>query len=240
MFTVYQCKHILKLQYFFKDFLSILLPDSCLACDRILVTHEEVICTQCMYHLPLTGFHHYPDNETARQLWGKLDFRIAVSMFHLSKHSRVERLVHRLKYENKPQIGLFLGKMYGKILKEELTKNEVEGIVPVPIHKKKLRQRGYNQSLQFAKGMSLVTGLPVYDGFLRRRIYSASQVQKIRVERYDNVKNVFAMRDNSGVLNNKHILLVDDILTTGATICEAGKILLKSGSQISVATIARA
>lgn len=211
-----------------------------MACDGGLYSHEDVLCTDCLYHLPLTGFHQYQDNETARQLWGKLDFQMAVSMLHLSKDSRVERLVHRLKYENQPQVGVFLGKLYGTMLKQVLTVNQVDGIIPVPIHDKKLRQRGYNQSLQFAKGLSMTTGLSLYDDVLLRQVYSVSQIQKSRVERYENVEGAFAVREVGQLLEDKHVLLVDDILTTGATICEAGQTLQETGARISIATIARA
>lgn len=211
-----------------------------MACRTVLYTHEEIICTECLYHLPLTDFHLDIENDTVKQLWGKLDFEVALSMLYLSKDSRVERLLHQLKYGNKPQIGVFLGKIYGKNLKDFSNLQQFDLITAVPIHPKKHRERGYNQAFQFAKGLSQSLSLPVSEAVLQRNIYSISQTKKSRSERYDNVSGVFALHRNAGSLQDKHILLVDDILTTGATVCEAGEVLRKAGAKVSIMTIARA
>jgi len=192
-----------------------------------------------LYHLPITDFHQDKNNQTAKQLWGKLDFQYAMSMLYLAKSSRVEQLLYRLKYGNQPEIGEFLGKYYGKMLQEAGILNTVDLIIPIPLHRSKLRLRGYNQSSQFAKGLSKAGGIPWTDRVLIRKKATVSQTKKSRTERYENVEDVFVLRD-AGALENKHVLLVDDVLTTGATICSAGNQLVRAGAAVSVATIARA
>lgn len=230
----------MNLKAFLKDLLHTLLPELCMACDDVLLAQEDILCTMCRYHLPLTDFHLDAENETARQLLGKLDFQSAMSMLYFSKSSRAERLIHQLKYGNKPQIGIFLGRMYGLTLKDIAFQQSFDMIIPVPIHTKKLRQRGYNQAYQFVKGLSESLYIPAYENILERKVHSVSQIKKSRSERYDNVKGVFVVSKNSPSLKDKHILLVDDILTTGATICEAGSVLCTAGAKVSIVTIARA
>ncbi len=224
---------------FLKDFVHIFLPKVCVSCDASLLSHEEILCTDCVYHLPITDFHHDEQNETAQQLWGKLDFRQAMSMLYLAKSSRVEKLVYKLKYDNQPEIGVLLGHLYAGMLQQTGIFDQLDMIVPVPVHKNKLRKRGYNQSSQFAKGLSKRSGVPWSEDVLIRIKATESQTRKKRIERYDNVEDVFALK-RPLLVKDKHILLVDDVLTTGATICVAGNRLVQAGATVSVATIARA
>ncbi len=224
---------------FLKDFVHIFLPKVCVACDSSLLSHEEVLCTACIYHLPITDFHQDKQNETAQQLWGKLDFQEAMSMLYLAKSSRVEKLVYKLKYGNQPEIGVFLGEYYARMMLRTGFFDQLDMIIPIPIHKSKLRKRGYNQSSQFAKGLSKESGVPWSENVLIRAKATESQTRKSRIERYDNVEGVFALKKPS-LVKGKHILLVDDVLTTGATICVAGSQLTEAGATISVMTIARA
>lgn len=224
---------------YLNDLLHIFLPQLCQACGESLMYSEEVLCTVCHYHLPLTDFHLDDKNETAQQLWGKLHFIQAVSMLYLSKSSRVEKLLHRLKYQNQPEIGVYLGKMYAQKLSNTGFFETIDLIAPIPIHRSKRIKRGYNQASQFAKGLSIYTHVPWDEETLIRTVASVSQTQKSRLERYDNVDGVFAVRDPQAI-QGKHILLVDDVLTTGATLSVAGNALIDAGAQVSVMTIARA
>lgn len=230
----------MKLQNYLLDFFHILLPKLCSACDKSLLAHEELICTECAYHLPFTDFHFDENNESARQLWGKLDAVFAYSMLYLSKSSRVEKLMHKLKYDNQPEIGVYLGKLYGKKLLRDKVSMDIDMIVPIPLHQSKFRKRGYNQATCFAEGLSEVLNISVENNLLMRSVASASQTTKSRLDRYDNVHNVFKINPKYQLdLMDKSILLVDDILTTGATIVEAGNVLNERGARVSVMTIAR-
>jgi len=228
-----------KLSSFFKDFVHIFFLKICVTCGGELLSHEDMLCSLCLYHLPLTDFHRDSENETARQLWGKLDCRHAMSMLYLAKSSRVEQLLYKLKYGHHPEIGVFFGEYYGKILQNAAVLDRVDIILPVPLHKSKLRKRGYNQSSQFAKGLSKASALPWADDILIRTAATVSQTTKSRTERYENVEGVFTLKETEAV-QDKHILLVDDVLTTGATICAVGNLLIEAGATVSVATIARA
>lgn len=230
----------MKLQTYWRDFLHLFFPEACAGCAHTLLYQEELLCTGCLFHLPRTDFHLDKDNETARQLWGKLEYRFAVSMLKLSKDSITERLIHQLKYGNKPQVGAYLGRMYAGTLQNSGLLKEIDFIVPIPLHSSKLKKRGYNQSFYFAQGLSEVLSIPCDPLNLVRVRSSVSQTQKSRVDRYDNVEDVFACT-NHEKFEGKHILLVDDVLTTGATIASAGNMLIRASQcQISVATIARA
>ncbi|MCA5005342.1 ComF family protein [Sphingobacterium sp. WQ 366] len=162
-----------------------------MACEDTLMVNEDMLCTKCMYHLPFTDFHLDPNNETAKQLWGKIQFEQAFSMLHLAKSSRVETLLHKLKYKNHPEIGLFLGNLYAAKLSTLNT--HWDYVVPIPIHKDKLRKRGYNQAAEFARGLSAALNVEMNEDILIREISSVSQIQKSRTERYDNVKGVFLL-----------------------------------------------
>jgi ComF family protein len=227
------------IRQYFQDFVHLLFPSICVGCETSLFSHEELLCTACLYHLPFTDFHLDADNATVRQLWGKLDFQFAISMLYLSKSSRVEKIVYNLKYGNQPEVGYYLGKMYARKLLEGFDMGQIDLILPVPLHRSKLRKRGYNQSSYFAKGLAEGLEKAWSDTLLLRLTATISQTKKSRSDRYDNVENIFYIKDQK-MVKDKHILIVDDVLTTGATISSLGNVLIDAGAQVSVATIARA
>lgn len=223
-----------------QSFIHVFLPKLCCGCDKALFADEDVLCLACLYHLPLTDFHLDKNNESARQLLGKLDFEFATSMLYLSKASPVERLLHKMKFKGFPEIGDYLGNLYGTALVHLHQEIPFDYIIPIPLHPSKLRKRGYNQAECFAKGLANRLEVDLLNNYLIRFINSDSQVTKARVERYDNVEKVFGLSAHYVSLSDKHILLVDDVLTTGATLCVAGNILKNSGARVSVVTLARA
>lgn len=222
------------------DFIALMFPQLCQACGTSLFAGEQVICTECHYDLPYTNFHQRPDNAAARQFWGRLQLNAVYVMLHFVKGGMVQNMVHRLKYRNSPKIGNKLGELAGKQLAEADNYRDIDLIIPVPLHPRKLKQRGYNQSAKFAEGLALKLNKPVDVVNLYRLKHTGTQTLKSRFSRYENMKDVFDVLDTE-TLAGKHILLVDDIITTGSTIEACAQALLKiPGVKISVAAIAYA
>jgi len=222
------------------DFVGLLFPQLCPACGEGLMANEQVICTSCQYSLPLTNFHQQPDNIVARQFWGKVNLQAAYALYYFTKGGKVQNLVHHLKYKGMQQIGHAVGNIAGV----QLVKNEIfystEVIIPVPLHKKRLKQRGYNQSTCFAEGLAQKLNAVVDEKSLVRIKATETQTKKGRFTRFENMQEVFSIIDPEK-LKNKHILLVDDIVTTGSTLEACAAELLKiEGVKLSIATIAYA
>ena len=223
---------------YFADFVSLIFPELCQACAKSLYRNEEMICADCLYHLPYTNFHQQSDNPVAQQFWGRVPLEAAAAMFYFSKGSRVQNLMHQLKYKNKPEVGVYLGKLAGKRLLENPVFTAADMIIPVPLHKQKLLKRGYNQSLSFAEGLSEKMLISIEIENLIRTTGTESQTKKSRTSRYENMKEVFSVK-NPEKLTGKHILLVDDIVTTGATLEACCNVLLTVPDvKISIAAIA--
>lgn len=222
------------------DFTSLLFPHLCPACGETLMANEHIMCTDCRYSLPFTNFHLQADNVVARQFWGKLHIEAAYAMYYFQKGGKVQNLLHHLKYKNMPQIGKVLGEIAGgQLLKSENFK-QIDHIIPVPLHKRRMRERGYNQSACFAEGLSEKLNADVVNHNLIRIRHTDTQTHKSRFARFENMQQVFAVK-NPDELYNKHILLVDDTVTTGSTLEACGIELLKiPGVKLSIATIAYA
>lgn len=233
---LYTCKMKFVIRYA-EDFFSLFFPQLCSGCGKNLFKNENIICTDCHYNLPYTDFHQDPENAVARQFWGRIPFNAACAFLHFNKGSRVQNLMHQLKYNNKPEVAFKLGEMYGLKLMSSEAVTSIDAIIPVPLHPAKQKKRGYNQSEYFAKGLSQSLNIPV-DLNLQRRIFTDSQTRKSRFVRYENMRDVFVIANHSSLLN-KHVLLVDDVITTGATIEACALELLKiNGLKLSIGTIA--
>ncbi|MGY2130749.1 ComF family protein [Hymenobacter sp. HD11105] len=222
------------------DFVSLIFPQVCLACTESLARGEDHICTGCRAQLPYTDYHKLSpnDNPLARKFWGKLPVRHSLSYLRFLRRGRVQHLLHQLKYQGQQDVGRVLGRWYGAELSDFGLASEFDLIVPVPLHPRKLAKRGYNQSDSFAEGLSLSLNVPWNATALRRNEHTASQTRKNRTERWQNVAEVFEVAAPESVLG-KRILVVDDVLTTGATLEACAAALLAAGcSQVSIATIA--
>jgi ComF family protein len=217
--------------------IGIVYPQFCAACGNVLFLNEEVLCLNCYAELPRTGFHTDPENEVARLFWGRLPVRNATSFIYFNKNSRYRQILHELKYKGQQRVGIEMGRLFGLELKETPFAR-ADLILPVPLHSSKYRKRGYNQSELFARGISQILGIPVTSGLVIRTMETTTQTKKTRYERWVNVKDTFQIQD-PGSLRDKHILLVDDVITTGATIeaC-AGALLLVNGVTLSIASLA--
>ena len=222
------------------DFVSLLFPELCYACGDSLIGDEELICTNCIYNLPYTNFHQQADNIVARQFWGKLPVAHAFALFYFTKGGKVQELMHQFKYKNIPLIGNKLGQIAGRQLIQTDGFKQIDAIIPVPLHKSRLRKRGYNQSACFAEGLAGILNVPVITDNLVRKHATETQTHKSRFERAVNMEDVFTLH-NATALAGKHVLLVDDVITTGSTLEACGTALLAApGLSLSIATIAYA
>lgn len=225
---------------FINDFLSLFFPASCQICNAVLSKNEKLICTNCLGHLPYTQWHKDETNPLHSVFWGKIPIVGATAMFYFHKDNNVQKLMHQFKYKGIRELGFYIGKRYGAQLKEANPFKEVDFIIPIPLHPKKLKTRGYNQSDIFANGLSKAMKVDVLTDLLYRKVASETQTRKSKIERWENVKAIFDVR-NPEELMGKHILLVDDVITTGSTMEACAHVLLEIPDiKISVAAIAAA
>jgi ComF family protein len=223
-----------------KDFISLIYPENCLACATLLGKKEECLCLECRLRLPQTGFHNEQENEVARIFWGRVSLHSVASFLRFTKEGRVQRLMHVLKYKNQPAVGHFLGKWYGQYLSKSVLFSSVDAIIPVPLHPAKLKKRGYNQAEVFAAGIAETMQCKVDTESLVRLVFTETQTRKTRLARWDNVSEVFDLHPAHQIAG-KHVLLTDDVLTTGATLEACARVLLQApGVTVSIATLAYA
>ncbi|MCJ0741482.1 ComF family protein [Pedobacter montanisoli] len=220
------------------DMISLLFPELCNACGKQLYHQEEQICTKCLFDLPYTDFHFYADNLVAKQLWNRLPFNTAMAMLYFKKGSKVQNLMHALKYKAKTDVGIVLGNLLAQRLLLGNLYKEIDIIIPVPLHEKKLKSRGYNQSEYIAKGLADTLGITVNSFCLYKTKATESQTRKTRYSRFENLEDVFLVK-NIEQLENKHVLLVDDVVTTGSTFEACGNALWKANiKNLSFAALA--
>jgi ComF family protein len=216
----------------------LLFPQLCEGCSKPLISGEEILCLHCVALLPRTGFHHVAENEAAMRFYGRVPFCNVTSFAYFTEDGLLQHLLHELKYKDKKAIGYFLGKQLGIELLQTEWANTIDVIVPVPLHPKRLTWRGYNQSALIAEGMGEILKVPVAANALKRIKDTESQTQKSRSERVMNVADAF---ETTTDLSGKHVLLIDDVLTSGATL-ESAAMAFASQKQveISIATAALA
>ena len=190
----------------------------------MLVRGEDVICIKCNIQLPYSNYHLDPENPVAKQFWGKIQLESASAFLHFHKGEKVQRLVHQLKYSNRPDIGVYIGTLCGQIYKSSNLFTKVEMVIPIPLHKKKERIRGYNQAACFSEGLAQGMGILSLPQGIKRVKHTETQTRKSRFARYKNVSEVFEVTDILA-LQGKHILLVDDVITTGSTLYACAKVL---------------
>jgi ComF family protein len=223
----------------FKSFFNLLYPALCEACGGALVAGERVVCTACRYNLPKTNQWLQQGNPVEQIFWGRVPLESACSFFYFIKGSKYQKVLHKLKYKNKPHIGVELGRYFGVELKKSPVYREVEFVIPIPLHTKRMRERGYNQSERVAVGIAESMGIQTLPAAVFRQVYTQTQTKKTREERLKNVEAIFAATPELQQVKNKHILLVDDVLTTGATIEACALTILENVEcKISVATLA--
>lgn len=231
-------KHTLLIKDWLISFLSLFFPRCCLICGRPLAKGEECICTMCNINLPRTNYHLQKDNPVEQLFWGKIPLERATSFFYYRKGSDFRQILHQLKYGGQKELGAIMGRYMASELLLSGFFQGIDVIIPVPLHKKKQRLRGYNQSEWIARGIAAVTGIPIDMELVVRRKNTETQTHKSTFERWENVDAIFEFH-SSKTLQGKHVLIVDDVLTTGATTVACASVLTEvQGIQISILTLA--
>lgn len=225
---------------FWRRLLDLISPRVCVMCGRRLAPTEEAICNKCYFHLPRTEYWlHAYDNEMAKKFWHLIPIERAAAFFFYEPQSEVANIIYQLKYKDHPEIGFVMGRMMATEMKASGFFDGIDAIVPIPLTKKRFRQRGYNQSEEIAKGISAGTGLPVYTDVVRRVRFKDSQTHLFRWGRLENVENVFQLVEGAPIAD-KHLLLIDDVVTTGSTMIACAKELTKAtGVKMSVLSLAQ-
>lgn len=219
---------------------ELIFPRLCVTCGDKLIEQEQWICLHCLHHIPRTNFHLHPENRVAQLFYGRVRIEFGTSFFYFSKGSKYQSLLHNLKYKGMKELGAEIGKHFGIDLLQSDDFTSVDLICPVPLHPQKEKKRGYNQSWWIAYGIAEQMKKPLSDDNLKRVTATETQTKKTRFERWQNVEGIFELNDPEA-FSGKHILLVDDVVTTGSTLeaC-AQAILSKTDARVSIATLATA
>jgi len=222
----------------FQDLINLFYPNICQICDVELYKNQNIICTNCVNELPVTNFHLDNENPVKKVFYGRVPLENATSLLIFKKKGSVQKLIHRLKYKGHQEIGTYLGKWLGSELAKTYSYKNIDLVIPVPLHKKKLQKRGFNQVEEFGKEIALALNIPYIEDVLLKTSYSSTQTLKTRLARWGNIEESFVVV-NSEKIKNKHILLIDDLVTTGATLEACADVLLEVGNvKISIATMA--
>lgn len=224
----------------YKTILNLFFPPVCSGCHAVLMTNETVLCTNCRHEMPVTQYHLDANNEAVKKFYGKIEIEHASAFLYFHKKGIVQELIHNLKYKGHEEIGTVLGNWYVEDLKELHLAIPFDIVIPVPLHPKKLKERGYNQVTNFGKAVAEGLNIPYNTSILYRKKYSKTQSKKNLFGRSENIENIFDAKF-SEENENKHFLIVDDVLTTGATLEACARALLKiPGTKISIACMAMA
>ncbi len=216
--------------------LHLLFPHICTGCGNDILTEQTVLCMRCIDAIPETNFEMHPGNPVEKTFWGRLPLLGATAQFYFTKESLMQHLMHQFKYKNNKDLGLQLGRIMGEQLKRS-GRFKADALLPLPLFPAKERKRGYNQATILCDGMAGAMGIPVLNNVITRPQHTETQTKKGRVERWKNMEGKFILT-NPEAIRNKHLLLVDDVVTTGATLEACGNVLLQAENvQLSVAAL---
>lgn len=229
---------IINLTKILNDINNVLLPPVCFGCNAHLIRGEQHLCTVCRNDLPLTDYTFNEENPIDRIFYGRINLKKASSFLFFTENGIVKQLIHHLKYKNQEQIGSFLGDWYGQILKNDIALGLIDAIVPVPLHKKKLNKRGYNQVAKFAERLAFHLNTDYVDNILIKTANTKTQTTKGRLGRWQGNRALYTLAD-SNYFKNKNVLLIDDVITSGATMEMCTKALLETeGITVQITSMA--
>ncbi len=222
----------------FKDIFHLFYPNLCTTCSRELLSGEEILCSFCSHDLPIINHKNFKNNQITQIFYGRIPIENATSFLYYRKVGKVRELIHQLKYKDNEKVGVFLGNWFGYILKEIQEFSDIDCIIPVPLHTQRLKERGYNQLTKFGETLSEILEIEYNPKILIRVTSTKTQTFKQRFERFSNTQTKFQLT-NYSILKNKHVLLIDDVITTGATLEACCNELLKTKNlKISIVTMA--
>jgi len=221
-----------------KAFSGLFFPNTCYACGSDLLGKHQLLCLRCLHQLPYTEFEKLPGNPVEKIFWGRLVIQNAGSLIYFTKGSAIEKLLHQLKYRGKKDVGFYCGRLMGEAMKMSNRFKGIDGLIPLPLFRKKERQRGFNQARLLCEGISEVSQVPTVLNAVERLEATETQTHKNRVERWLNMQHRFNV-PNESLMTDKHVLLVDDVITTGATLESCGEEMLRvPGLRLSIFTLA--
>lgn len=219
--------------------LHLVFPHLCAGCGSDLPDREHHLCLHCLSSLPETSFHNYPDNPVEQIFWGRVDVASATAQYYFTKESMMQDLMHQLKYKRHKELGLYLGQLMGQQLAQCGRFDDIDAVIPLPLHGSREHQRGYNQAALLSEGIAVILQKPVLYDVVTRRQHTETQTHKSRIERWQNMEGRFELK-NEAAIEGMHVLLVDDIVTTGATLEACGKELLKAKNvRLSIGALCR-
>jgi ComF family protein len=229
---------VIKLSSYFNDFTHLFFPHVCEGCGTDVLSSESLLCPECFVNLPETNFIKESNNPVEKIFYGRLKVETAGSAFYFTKHSLLQHLIFQLKYRNNKEAGFYLGRLLAYQLMHTTRFDDADVIVPMPLNPRKERRRGYNQAAMIAEGLASVWKRPVVKDAVQRLVFTETQTHKDRISRWQTMEGVFAA-SNREAIKDKHILLIDDIVTTGATLEACGeKILQVPNTKLSIITAA--
>jgi ComF family protein len=219
------------------SFLHLVFPHVCEGCGNDVLDQKDALCLKCLSDLPKTNYQYFYNNPVEKIFWGRLDIKHAASQFYFTKESLMQHIMHQIKYRSNKTLGVFMGRSMGTAIVETNRFNNIEALVPLPLFPSKEKKRGYNQAALLCEGMSEIMKIPVYKNVVKRSVHTETQTHKNRVERWQNMEGNFYL-ENPSEISGKQVLLVDDVVTTGASLEACGQELLKiPGLELSIYTL---
>jgi ComF family protein len=217
--------------------LHLAFPHVCEGCGTDNLQADHLLCLRCLDSLPKTNFYLHSNNPIEKIFWGRIAITSATAQYYFTKESMMQHLMHQFKYKGNKEVGIYLGKLMGWAMAESNRFSNIDALIPLPLHKSKEHKRGYNQATVLCEGISSVLNRPVWKDVVIRPEQTETQTKKGRIQRWQNMEGKFELL-NDAAIENKHVLLVDDVVTTGATLEACGRELLKAKNvQLSIATL---